>query len=288
MWFGGWLDGVVADGTVARLVGRGDAELLRLAARVLAELPLDGEPLPAVGARLAGDTKALSSGALPSLVLRGIAAMLDEARPSDAATRRALWEAVGVVPDDLASQVLVLNLPVLPARALSGWLVEAGAAGEPFRVTLHQLNRWTCTLGRPVGVHVCENPAILRSAAAQLGAGAAPLVCTEGRPSVAAVRLLDQLVGAGAELRARADFDWAGLGIARASLARPGARPWRYRAADYEAAVRRRDQAAPRLAGAPAPSPWDPELAATMVAIGQAVFEEELLDDLVADLAQAD
>jgi hypothetical protein len=86
----------------------------------------------------------------------------------------------------------------------------------------------------------------------------------------------------------RADFDWAGLGIAGAALARPGARPWRYRAADYEGAVRRLVHATARLAGAQAPSPWDPALAAAMGATGRAVFEEELLDDLVADLARAD
>jgi uncharacterized protein (TIGR02679 family) len=285
-WFAAWLAALVADGTVARLAGRGDAGLIATAARVLAQLPLDGEPLPVVGARLTGDTKALSTGVLPGLVLRGVAVMLDEDRPGDAAARRALWEAVGVVPDDLASQVLVLGLPGRAgAGGLAAWLADAAAAGVPFRVTLHQLTRWTCALARPVDVHVCENPAVLRAATAQLGSGSAPLVCTEGRPSVAAVRLVDQLVASGARLRVRADFDWAGLQIAGGLLGRPGARPWRFGAVDYRAAVARRDRAAVRLTGSPVASPWDAALCEAMVSTGEAVYEEELLDDLVDDLA---
>ncbi len=137
-WFTTWLDTVARDGTVARLAGRDDAASLRQAAGILAVLPLDGEPLPAVAARLTddGDTKALSTGPLPGLVLSGVAAWLGEPRPRSAADRRALWEAVGVVPDDLASQVLVLNMPASPgasspARAptpTATWAAKAAGA----------------------------------------------------------------------------------------------------------------------------------------------------------------
>jgi uncharacterized protein (TIGR02679 family) len=285
-WFAAWLAAVVGDGTAARLAGRDAGDVVVTAARLLAGLPVDGEPLPVVGARLAGDTKALASGPLPGLVLRGVAELLGEERPADAAARRALWEAVGVVPDDLASQVLVLGLPVrADAGGLPAWLAGAAASGVPFRVTLHQLSRWTCELDQPVEVRVCENPAVLRAAAARLGARSAPLVCTEGRPSVAAVRLVDQLVASGAGLAVRADFDWAGLQIAGAFLGRPAARPWRFGAADYRAVVADRDGDAPALAGAPVATPWDPGLREVMATTGEAVYEEELLDALLADLA---
>jgi uncharacterized protein (TIGR02679 family) len=291
-WFGLWLDTVATDGTIARLVGRGDDTALRQAAVILANLPLDGEPLPAVAARLTdtGDTKALSGGPLPGLVLGGVAASLGESRPRTAADRRALWEAVGVVPDDLASQVLVLNMPVRPAvggvgSGLAAWLADAAQAGEPMRITLHQLVRWQI---EPVGdspVFVCENPAVLRSAAARLGPGAAPLICTEGRPSVAAARLLDCLEATGSPLRVRADYDWPGLRIAGTLLVRPHARPWRFSTADYEAAIHARaGRAAAPLRGAAAASPWDPRLSTAMVEAGEVVYEEELIDTLVSDL----
>jgi hypothetical protein len=41
----------------------------------------------------------------------------------------------------------------------------------------------------------------------------------------------------------------------------------------------------PALGGAPVASPWDPALAIAMAAAGEAVYEEDLLDDLLADLA---
>jgi uncharacterized protein (TIGR02679 family) len=288
-WFEAWLTELVADGTATRLARRGDGGLLTLAASVVVALPvpMPGEPLPAVSARLTGDTKALASGPLAGLVLRAIATWLAEPRARDAASRRALWEAVGVVPDDLASQVLVLNLPVQPSPGLGSWLADAAERGLPFRATLHQLTRSPVTLARAAPVYVCENPAIVRAAAEQLGPRSPPLVCTEGRPSLAAVRLLDVLATGGAALHVRADFDWPGLRIAGSLLDRPGSQPWRFGVTDYEAARLRRDGRPPvRLApDDAAPSPWDPTLAAVMARAGEAVFEEELLDELLGDLA---
>jgi uncharacterized protein (TIGR02679 family) len=113
----------------------------------------------------------------------------------------------------------------------------------------------------PGSVFVCENPAVLRAAAERLGPASAPLVCTEGRPSVAAATLLDRLVAGGAVLHPRADFDWPGLAIGGALLARPGTRPWRFAAADYERARRARVTNRPALGGSPVASPWSPALA---------------------------
>ncbi|WP_433421156.1 DUF2399 domain-containing protein [Microtetraspora malaysiensis] len=68
--------------------------------------------------------------------------------------------------------------------------------GIPFRLTLHQQAE------HPVvpaceEIFVCENPAILRTAAAKLGKASAALVCTEGIPSAACHRLLAAAVAAG-------------------------------------------------------------------------------------------
>ena len=288
-WFARWLGDVAADGTAGRLHSRGDLDSLVTVAHVLARLPADGLPLPVLATEVTGDTKALGRGPLAALALRAVAAWQGEAPPRTAGERRALWESVGVVPDDLASQVLVLGLPAAASGMLGSWLHEAASHGVPFRVTLHQLQLSPLDIGEAQPVHVCENPAVLRVAAERLGPASLPLVCTEGRPSVACNRLLDTLAAFRCSLRYHGDFDWPGLRIAADVLSRPGAGPWRYSTADYVDAVERlgRLSVRSRLAGAPAPSPWDPELARAMTRHDSVVYEEDVLATLVEDLRRS-
>jgi uncharacterized protein (TIGR02679 family) len=283
-WAGAWLD-ELGGGMLARLHGRGDLALIVTAAQVLDRLPADGIPLPVLAAEVTGDTKALAGTTLEGLVLRGLALRAGEPRPRTAADRRTLWESAGVVPDDLASQVLALNLPVAADDGLGGWLHGAGDRGWPFRATLHQLVRSRLRVTAPQVVSVCENPAVLRAAAERLGPASAPLVCTEGRPSVACTRLLTMLADAGCALRYHGDLDWPGLRIAAAMVVDLDVTPWRMGAGDYLAALEgpRRGERA-RLRGTPADSPWDPDLAAAMRERGLVVYEEDVLEQLLDDL----
>ena len=134
-------------------------------------------------------------------------------------------------------------------------------------------------------MYVCENPAVLRRAVAELGAGSAPLVCTEGQPSTAFHHLAAALTRGGGELRYHGDFDWPGVAIAGSVMRRHGARPWRMSAADYIAGVRA-DVEYARLTGTPQPTPWDPELGEVMTATGRALYEESVADALIADLPE--
>lgn len=197
--------------------------------RVLDALPAADEPIPAFADRVLDDTKALTDGPLRGLVLRAVAAWQQAALPVDGERERALWESVGLVPDNLASQVLVLNVPAT-GGLLGRWLTEAAQAGVPMRVTLHQLR--LAPLALACGeVYVCENPAVLRAATTALGPQAPPLICTEGVPSVAVHTLLH--AAPGAVIRWRNDFDWTGVRLTAAALQRyPGAVPWRMTAAD--------------------------------------------------------
>jgi Protein of unknown function C-terminus (DUF2399) len=78
-------------------------------------------------------------------------------------------------------------------------------------------------------VFVCENPSVLIAAADELGTQGLPLVCTNGRPSAAAMRLLTGLAEAGTVLHIRADDDPAGQEIVSGIMkAIPGARLWRF------------------------------------------------------------
>ncbi|WP_203794724.1 DUF2399 domain-containing protein, partial [Actinoplanes derwentensis] len=273
-WFGGWLDTLRRDGTLTRIV-RGGLPFPRVLA-VLEALPVSGEPMPVFAERVLGDTKALVDGPVRGLVLRALAAWHEIAPPTGAQQERALWELAGVVPDDLASQVLVLNLPAT-GGLLGDWLTSAAAAHVPFRVTLHQLRLTPLTLPA-AEIFVCENPAVLRAAAGHV---TAPLICAEGVPSIAVHALLARRAP-GTVIRWRNDFDWTGVRLTASALARyPGAVPWRMSGTDYLAAG---GPGLP-LTGTPSATAWDPSLAEAMTDLGRSVMEERLLDTLLTDLA---
>jgi uncharacterized protein (TIGR02679 family) len=275
-WFAAWLEELSVDGTLTRLLRAGRDKVLTHAAAVLDLLPATELPLPVLAERATGDTKALSSPPLPGLVLRALARWQGAEMPVTQTARRALWEANGVIVDDLASQVLVLNVPA-SGSPLGGWLTESAALGVPFRVTLHQLTSMPVTLDI-AELRVCENPAVLRAAAAELGPRCVPLACTEGIPSAAC----HDLLGQAPVLHWRGDFDWTGLRVIAAAITRYAAVPWRMGADDYLSALAAGESEP--LKGPPAASPWDTRLAAGMRASGRAVMEERLIPLLLRDL----
>jgi uncharacterized protein (TIGR02679 family) len=288
-WYQAWLAELAADGTVTRLVNAGETDQVRLAARVLewverrTELKAAPTQLAELAATITGDTKALNHGSgLGTLVLRALAFRLGAERPKTTEERRDLWDRSSVIVDDLASRVLVLNLPAA-GDGLGEWLTSAKEHGTPFYVTLHQLVTLPITVPLRVRVRICENPAVLRRAAGELGARAQPLICTEGQPSTAFHRLVAAITKAGGELSYHGDFDWPGITIATGVMTRHRARPWRFGATDYDDAVGK--EGVP-LAGTRQPTPWDPALADLMTAHGRAVYEESVADGLIADLAR--
>lgn len=279
-WHESWADGLTADGTLTRLIRRGETDLVGAAIAVLDLLPAPGTPLPIIAERATGDTKALSGTPLAGLVLRALALRAETGQPTTGEAERALWESAGVITDDLSSHVLVLGLRAYGDDPLAGWLTEAADRCTPFRITLHQLVTMPIAPRAPV-VHVCENPSVLRAAVATQVA--APLICTEGVPSAACNRLLRRLADTGAAIRWRGDFDWTGLRTTATAADRFGATPWRMSAADYTTALAAGESEP--LRGAPAASPWDPDLATRMHLTGRAVMEERLIAHLLTDLA---
>ena len=293
VWFADWLEGLRRDGLPTRFAPGAEDELLADAIATMERLPVTGGrvSLAVLASQVTGDTKRLTDTAVATLVLRGLAHRYDVPRARRAGERRALWARVGVVVDDLSSHVLVLNLPAHGPAMLGSWLSDAAHFGEPFRVTLRQLVDAGEPFLRPGVVHVCENPAVVMEAAERLGEECAPLVCTEGQPSDAVRLLLRELVLAGGDLRVHADLDAAGVRIvggvlARAESLRPGsAAPWRMGSDDYEVAVAALPALEP-LDGDVPPTPWDPGLAPAITATGLRVFEEQVIDDLLDDLAR--
>jgi uncharacterized protein (TIGR02679 family) len=289
-WYRTWLTGLTSDGTITRLANTADTAALGQAVRVLEFLtarPVDAPPiaLPALAARITGDTKALNhGGTLATLIMRALTLREGVARPASAAQRRELWDLSGVIVDDLASRVLVLNVPA-QGDGLAEWLTGAARYGTPFQVTLQQLDAHPTRIA-PARIFACENPAVLRRACTELGPACPPLICAEGQPSTAFHKLVRIAVASGSELAYHGDFDWPGVAITAKVIDRHGARPWRMTAGDYLSGVKAGDTAVP-LKGDPVPTRWEPELGETMHAIGRAIYEETVADQLLADLRQA-
>jgi uncharacterized protein (TIGR02679 family) len=279
-----------------RLVGRaGDDELLagwagrqavgvggELAARVaLAEQVLTvvtdrrevPVPLPVVAAEAFGDPHALDLDRPAGRMLVGALAERAGLPRVDARTRRRLLRAIGVVADELSSTVAAFRLPVAGDHPLASVL----AGPEPAAVSLGQLLRHPLVLAATPAIRVVENPAVVPAAA--LRGSSLPLVCTSGRPSVAAIELVTQLVDAGCRVLAHADFDAAGLAIV-GQLVALGAQPWRMAVADYQEAAAR---STCELDTTPSEVDWSPGLSIEMLRVGRVGFEEHVIDQLIED-----
>jgi hypothetical protein len=246
---------------------------------------LTGHYRPPVAGRIAVRLTDMDEAARDAtgLSLRDLLAQLDgppRGNPGDTPEASAA-DSAGIVADDLASRVLVLNLAA-GGTGLGEWLTGAARFGTPCYVTLHQLTVHPLRI-RPGTVFACQHRPVLRRAAADLAAASAPLLCAEGRPSAAFRRLAEAIVKGGGELRYHGDFDWAPVAVAATLIDRGQARPWRMMAADYLAGAAGARQP---LTGGPQATPWDPGLATVMWRTGLAVPEESMADQLIGDLRQ--
>lgn len=281
-WIEHWIASLLnQDGTLG---GRVAVDALEVATKVLAMLPVDGMSLTELAELACGDTKALSAGGAPKLVLDALSLRENVPRPVDPVGIRALWETAGVSVDAVSSRVLVLGYRVDETHTVAGWLNEAADEGIPFPVTVDMLMRGTLT-NSSATVFVCENVAVLAAAARTLGANCASLICTDGQPSAAVHRLLTSRAP-GTTIRWRADFDWAGLHMVKRALSRYDAAPWRMDVDSYRHALDARNSEP--LKGHPTDSPWDTELAVALRDSGRAVMEERLVPDLLMDLRAGD
>jgi uncharacterized protein (TIGR02679 family) len=302
---GAWRSWLDATGMLRRLAANPDAAtaLAAEAVRVIDALPAAGVALGRLAAAITGDAHALDDARPLATLVLAAARVLQGAPPvgdGTAAERRAAWAAVGVHRDELSSTVLCLGLPGAAgdagasggtgiATATGRILAAAREAGEPVVLTLRQLGRDGAERDLGVGagpVWVCENPIVVASAADELGSACPPLVCVNGQPSAAAVRLLELLAADGARFAYHGDFDWGGVRIGNVLRERIDWRPWRFDATDYRDALAR--VTGGELVGRPVDASWDAGLRPAMEQAGIRVDEELVLADLIADLATTD
>jgi uncharacterized protein (TIGR02679 family) len=274
-----WLAAVRKAGVVVDV--ENTRALLTSALTILSSLPADGSSLPVVAATFCGDPHALDDGMrLSTLVLKGLAAIYGTQFPTDAEQRRALWALAGVACDSLSTSVLVAGFRPVGNDPLSITLRTWADAGQAAVLTLAQLQTAPKVRLAADTLWAVENPSVVAAALNRLAHDCPPLVCTSGWPNTAAVLLLRQLSTAGAQVRYHGDFDGEGLRIAAYVMEKTSASPWRMCTADYLSAAGSPGVAPGRLTAAP----WDPDLAPSLRDRGVAVYEEHVMEVLLADL----
>ena len=193
---------------------------------------------------------------------------------------RRAWAAAGVCCDAVSSRVLVVNLPMSGAAPAALW--NSAAPGEPLWLSLRSISgSWSVSAGTTV--FVCENPTILEAAADELGPRCPPLVCTDGIPAIAALDLIAVLTANGCSIAVRADIDEAGFVVVeQVRSVAPAAEAWRFDISIYarylglaEVAVADDEPAKLR------------QLRDLYAQHRTPLHEEELLDQLISDLAAA-
>ena len=257
-----------------RDVAAAESLLADLAAifKALADAGPTDVPRSHLAACALGDSHALDS---DTLLFRALARI---AQQPDAAPREA-WKTYRVLPDEVSSSVLVLNLR-FRGTPLSEAINRFADAGEPCRLLLRQCNQLMPDPHQNSTVHVCENPSVLEAAAIRLGANCAPKICTEGQPTLACQNLLVACGAQSLQMCYHGDFDWGGIRIANyIHRIVPTIMPWRYRTSDYEALTK-----GSPLEGSPVDACWDPQLRPAMTTRDQAYHEEQLLPSLISDL----
>ncbi|MBB5868603.1 uncharacterized protein (TIGR02679 family) [Allocatelliglobosispora scoriae] len=254
-------------------------------ARTLQRLPTAPLPLAQFAALTTGNAHALDHGTpLSTLTLSAIRATWwppgADLTTAPAEQRRELWDTVGVLVDELSTTVLTLDLPVTdgPLTYL------AALPGEPAVLTLRQLVRQPSTFA-PTAVYICENPTVLAAAADLLGSTCPAMVCTNGQPTTAVIRLLHDLHRDGCELFYHGDFDWGGLRIANRIRTRVPWQPWRFDTRAYTLACANFE--GQPLADQPGEAHWDQDLANEIRAQRKRIEEELVLSDLLYDLTDA-
>jgi hypothetical protein len=176
-------------------------QIITDALSVLAVLPDPGTGLARLASRVLGDAHALDEGTVQAAVLRalsGLAGMKPGA--SGAAHRRKLWEARESHPT-LSHRPSWCSVSSFPADGQRSPRAQPNAeAGQPARLTLGQVSNYLdaeLVSGRPSALWRVRlrNPSVAETAADTLGPRSGPLICADGRPSVAAGLLFQVTTG---------------------------------------------------------------------------------------------
>ncbi|MCY7405072.1 MAG: TIGR02679 domain-containing protein [Cryobacterium sp.] len=137
-WLSPGVDGMLSNGGLRRATATAEAvnDLAFRLARLVRELPAEGEVLGVLAARLFGDAHALDAKAPLGSIAAGLAAVLASLPAGKGAGwRRSAWLACGVVVDELSSTVLAVGLPGGAGSPTARALAALTTAGQPAVLT---------------------------------------------------------------------------------------------------------------------------------------------------------
>lgn len=278
-WARRWADVIRRAGLIADLSPDEVTQLIG-DVRQLLDRPAGLTSRTEVAARLFGSAHALDPGtrraALVTHALRQLLGPLEG---------RELWEAAGILPDQVSAPALTWRLPAVGESPIAQQIRAANEGQVPIHLSLYAVRRFAVVVPALTPVFVVENPRIVEAAAEQQID--ACVVAANGNPSTAVTTLLGQLRSAGARLRYHGDFDASGIAICH-RMHRAGLEPWRMGGADYLRALCRADDTGTALAHDPAEcvdTPWDPTLADAFRSHRRIVHEELIVDDLLTAMA---
>lgn len=244
--------------------------------------------LAVLSAQAAADPHVLDSGTLcGKLFLHLLAFCSDKEYPDSAELRDELYYAHGILCDSISSTVSQVGLVLETDDGEHSGFAQFRLRNEICTLTLANLSTLTGARSPVDKAYLVENEMVFTQLCDRAGQFHAPLICTSGQPSVAALRLLDLLVAKGTALFYSGDLDGKGLSIAASLDTRyPGVlTPWHMAPEDYvrcQSGVRLSEASMallPKCAGTP--------LEATAKAVehqGCAGYQELLLPWLEADL----
>ncbi len=139
----------------------------------------------------------------------------------------------------------------------------------------------------PLTIYTMENPAVFSAILDSVGdrVEIPALVCTSGQPSVASLKLLDQLVEAGCIICYGGDFDPRGLEIGQRLFERYGMsfNPWYFNTAAYLQAPKGVDLASEQIKKFTGQLvSWDSQLIESMLQERKAVCQEVLVEHIIS------
>ncbi|MHB8170822.1 MAG: TIGR02679 family protein [Thermincolia bacterium] len=200
---------------------------------------------------------------------------------------RAVFRRAGLEEDDLSSNVITVGLRTRADDPRAGLFEGAWESGSPLILPLRFFEQKTAWFPFEA-VYVVENPTVLSAVLDEWGGpGCPPLVCPSGQPSVAALRLLDELAAGGTKIYYSGDFDGKGLEIGLGLWKRyqEAFVPWLFDTGVYEGA-----SAGTPLSGEQRKRlgsmevPWDMGLSKVVLRRGYVVYQEVLVEKMMGDL----
>lgn len=278
-WAAAWCDAVSGAGLLREFDGDGAARLATDARRLLDHLDhaqRSASSRTELAASLFGSAHALDPGtrraSAVTHALRCRNGPLDE---------RELWEAAGILPDQVSAPALVWSLPVNGTSPLDLHIRFALHAGLPLHLSLFALKQHPIAVDAGTPVLVVENPRLVEAAAER--SLPACVVSSNGNPSTAVTTLLRQLQQAEASLWYHGDFDSPGIAICR-RMHEFGCSPWMMDARDYADAIKQAEESDVQLMADSkecGPTPWDPKLQAAFDHHRVVIHEEFVLDSVL-------